>query len=363
MLPEVVIGDTWLKTIAFYDRREVEWTTKWPGGDWEATAKVTMRPGWTHPALVGGKSAKIHRGGRIWFGDLASFDPESGELRMVGRYRKADGYFALDSLGATSSVPKTAIDAAIAGDPGSRLPLGWLRVDPFAIDPNTGLEVQVTQTTTPDDLIKIPDLLDAASLQINKYPHMGPWGAIEMQSAPTTAYWQVRPNSVELGFADSAYASTVLVRYLDAGSGGTRTTATREDAYAAAVAYSEHAVDATGLGQISTAKANSIGDAILARALRLQFTNSFELTHANLMSMGGGLGDPAAVRAGDMIRVQGASHPRWPLRWVDVIPGEVRCKEGSATVSPYNKEPQTLAEITEEIMRLAVAAHEWSVVA
>jgi hypothetical protein len=135
-----------------------------------------------------------------------------------------------------------------------------------------------------------------------------------------------------------------------------------EDAAAAAVSHVEHAVDATGLGQISTAKATSIGNAILARTLLLQFTTSFELTPLNLMTMGGGLGDPAAVQAGDPIRVHGARHPRWPSAWVDVIPAEVRCKAGSATVSPLNKEPQTLAEVTEEVMRLAAAAHRWSVV-
>ena len=362
MLPEVVIGETWLKRIAYYDRREVEWASRWPYGDFEASAKVTMPPGWSHPALRPGLEARIHRGGRLWLGNLASFDRESGELRMVGRIQQANGYYALDATGTTTSVPETAVDAAIAGDPGTRSRLSWARLDPFALDPATGLEVQVTSAAATDDLIKILDLLDAASLQIGKYPHMGSGGVIEMRAQSTTPYWQVRPNTVELGFSDAAYASTILVRFLDASAGGVRATATAEDAAAAAVSHVEHAVDATGLGQITTAKATSIGNAILARALALQFTNSFELTPSTLMGMGGGTGDPTTLKATDVIRVHGARHPRWPLAWVDVVPGEVRCKEGSATVSPFNKEPQTLAEVTEEVMRLAAAAHRWSVV-
>lgn len=225
---------------------------------------------------------------------------------------------------------------------------------------------------------------------------------------PGAPKWHVHPNVVDLGeLAGDDYATRIFLTYLDSGIAppvynpngatytvGTKTTydghiwqaqvlissstpdsapsagyqiggtdvwkdlgevnmTARVDTGASTVRpYREVTLDVTNLGPMTSTEANAIAQQALAAGLEPVYSTDIPVTPLTVTDAGGQPCNPLLVRAGDLVRVWGAVHPRLGHQFVDIIAGEVTVSDAetsqpSAVIKPWQKPAITYSEVAE----------------
>lgn len=205
------VGGTPLSTLCSY--RELSWTTRWPGGDFDASWTAQLQPGWRHRAFKRGARVEIRYGGlAVWLGYLSEFDRESGQMAAEGLIRRAEDYDALVWNG-SASVPtwklRDAVDEAIAPTSGSpRVPIGWTRDTSVPNGP-------LNYATSASDVARLDDLMALARSKGLGTEYIGPDGVLKFLADPTTVTWHVRPRVVEMSeAAGDGRATRIVVSYM-----------------------------------------------------------------------------------------------------------------------------------------------------
>lgn len=434
------------------DYHSLTWTTRWPGGDYDASWTAVIPVGWRHRAFVRGARVEIRYGGlAVWLGTLAEFDRTSGQMAADGLIRRSEDYDALvwdttnAELVATWS-PREAVDDAISPNPLSgRTAIGWTR-DTSVTATNLMGATESTET------MRLDALLELATSRGYGTPVIGPDGVLRFKADPTTVSWHVRPQVVDVGeAAGEERATRIYVDYMKAssiswldttsytpgdivtfngdlwkrvtsGAGdipeegsihwtqlevepwdpsvtsktfptGTYYTLKDGTFYRLVVAagpdvtvsappaapwtnlgnlptaemlivedttvtpYRENRVDALALGDLPTSEATAIANQALAAALAPSFTTDAPATPLTATNARMNPCDPVLVRAGTLVRVWGASHPRLNQPFIDFIAGEVTVSDAetdlpTAVIKPFNKPAQS----DEEVMEAALNA-------
>ena len=335
------VGGAWAYEIGSWG--DLQWSTRWPLGCYEASWSMILRPRERPGVIHVGALVEIYDGStRIWKGTLGEPNWSEGTFTATGLYALGSQYMALDSAGNSSSSQTAAVDAAISRG------LPWTH----------GALSTVPVTTLTDNINTIAQLNDAVNERASV---TAPWrwmvdenGVLSNLPDPTVVTWHLAPGSVDLGESDGDFASALQVRYLDSSTSTYHTNLVVDTTLANAYGYVESPVDLTPLGPITSATANQYGQGILTREKgRIGWTESIEATALQLTTPGGMPADLSSVRARDLIRAFDVPTPLQNLPYVDLVVGEAVYAAGADVVrlSPVDKQPQTLAEITEDIVR------------
>lgn len=335
--PEVRVGGTggvWLSQLGLlWGDLTVE--HRWPFGCWETTWTIpTITAKKRPPALVANQPVDVVFAGKsIWSGQLTEPDWADGQFTAQGWVRQGETTPCLTSAGLTTTIPDTAIDQGI-----TRGWLNWRRTASISSVAYSAADTGTGDAT--DDLNSISALLDAYT-QDNKLR----WGVdaqrrVYTAADPTTPAWDVSPDTDPLGVSSAALASTLVARYVADSAG---TLATVIVGTGAPVVM----VDLTGRGQITSAKATSICQNILAQTTATTgWTNGLTLTRTQITS-GGIHPHLSMVVAGQMIRLLGQRDPRGLDANTSVVVGTSlwNVNDGTIELSPVDTADRDLSTI------------------
>jgi hypothetical protein len=318
---------------------DLKWSTRAPrGSSLEASWVMDASLKANHPALQRGAIVEVMVGpSRLFYGALAEPvpSPEGWEFVANGMTRVAERYLCLSAAGASTSVPDTAIDQAIARGLQVTRPASLSAVAYKAGDATDGLN-------------RLGPLLDGWAIESGKRWGVTPSGQIVAASDPTVPRWHMTPGSGSLGVADEEYASELYGRYID-GSGNYQTAHVGDAAATIDYGRAEEPVDLTSLGAMTLARAQGIlNGMLLLGSARLGWANGLEPSRFELTTPGGCSADLRFVQGGDMVRLHGVlDRTRRASLTVDVVIGETRYTDGEATIQllPVDLAPRTLSDV------------------
>jgi len=335
--PQVRVGGAWLTDLdPAWGALRVTW--RWGLGSFEATWSMALQPGNRPAALVAGAVVEILMGGWcIWRGTLEEPNWAEGDFVATGIARQAEGAYALDGTEKTTTVPDTAISAAI-----SRGMVDWTGGTVSAV-----AHVDTADGET-DDLNSLSALLDSVADAAGKRWWVDSQSArVAMSADPSAPSFYVLPGAAELGVSTELLAGSLLGRYEDAvGNLQTARVGTRRP---------EVAVDLTILGPIDAARATSVLNGILAKTGgRPGWTNGYTITAEQITTPGDVHPDLAlvgeAVGRGSMHRLLGERDPRSSDWSTDVVLAEAvwDVDDETITCKPVDTAARDLASIFEE---------------
>lgn len=333
------IDGTWLAEMG-EPFGEVAWSTGERGCK-EASWSMALPKGHRPDLLTGLPLVELMVGAScIWAGLLAEADWAEGRFHALGLAAGAERFFALDAGGDATARADVAIDRAI--DRGWQVlgRDGWTST-PFVTDA---------------DLNRVAPLLDGFATEAGTWWMVHGDRIVRLMTAPTDPDYVIAPGIVDLGVADDDYASTILVRYEPTG-GGFETEARTDADAEARFGPSEADYDVTSLGPISLAKAQALGDGVLAKGRsRIGWTEPIEVTANDLLTAGGVPASLPLVRSGQMIRVYGVNDDYLFLQgrtYLDLLIGETDYAAGAQTVklAPFGKVASSMSEVMEELLR------------
>lgn len=332
-------GNVWLASAGSVG--EVRWTTRWPGGCHELSFRIDLPANEAPEFMRPGKIVSAWKAGQRVFRGIMQVPergPEGWECTARGLYRLADDYYAMTAGGVATSIPDTAVDAAIGNG------LTWTRSESFS---NTA----VVSSDDVEGLISLGDLLDMWADEEGERWAVNANGELYHAADPTAPDWVLTPGTAVLGASDSDYASHVRGRYRRS-SDLSYQTVTASDAVAAATfGRKEVLVDLTTRGPITTTRAQAIVDKVLSKGRpRLGWANDLKVTPVDLRTPGGCPADLALVRAGQMLRIFGATDPTGVERLkVDVVIGQTTYTDGAGSIllAPLDQETTYLSDAIE----------------
>jgi hypothetical protein len=333
----VRVGGVWLSSIAAWSG--LTYSFRYPGGGWEASWDLAgISVDFHHQALERGNAVEVFLGAdRIWKGVLNEPDRASWSCTAKGLGQLANAYIAFDGGGNTSSVPDTAVDAAITRG------LPWTR--PASLS-NTA---EATASGT-DGVNYLDTLLDTWSQHNDNRWIVDQDGQLLSVADPTLPMWQMTPVSGVLGVADDQYASTVYARFRDSGAAGAYTTTSSTDADAETRwGRVELAVDITPLGPITSTRAGQFASKMVAKdTARPGWTNDLEPGPYELVNLGGVQAEFGLVQAGQMVRLNGVLDPRIIETRVDVVIAESThyVDDRRLVLRPMGRAERTLADVS-----------------
>lgn len=360
----------WLAEIGPYGAwSDLQYVTRWGEGacgNFEASWAMPLPSGFEHPLLSRGTIVELmHQGIRVG-SPFVMADPGRGSglsdpwrITCTGVGREVEGessYYAFDSSGDATNTPSEAVDEAIAN---KGLPWG-------------GRDASVPTVwfgdVTPEGVQTIGALLTGAATHEGKRWLVDASNVLTFRADPTAPAYELTPGVAQLGTADDGYASTVIVRYLDAGAGAAAKSATATNAEVEArFGHREFLVDLTGneRGPITATQAQDYAAGLLANSKgRLAWTNSFTVTSNELLTMGGVPADLSLVAervgTGVMVRVHGLWDDLLEFTgktYIDVLIGEAVYADGSPTIElkPAGLAPRDMAAVVEAVTRMAAA--------
>lgn len=333
-------------------------------GMYEASWTMPLSPGFEHPLLRRGTIVELMDGPYRVGSPLVMSEPGRGtgfddpwQVTCTGIGREVEGdnsFYALDGSGDTTTIPTTAVDAAIAR--------GWQIAGRDTSIPGSG----PSSSATSDDLQTVGALLTSIGQLVNG----SRWGVgqdnlVRLMTDPTTPTYHVVPGAAALGTADDDYATVVLFRYLDdvTHTYATAVSPTSPSNVETRYGRREYPVDGTALGEIPAANAQGFADGILAKSKgRLAWVGGLTLTSNEILTSGG---VPASlskvaedVGSGCMVRLHGIFDDLLEFTgntWLDIIVGEAKLTDGAQTIdlTPLGPAPRDLAAVVESITKLA----------
>lgn len=340
-VPVVRVGNVQLNAVAPVG--ELVLTYRFPGGCWEASWTLGLRPGQVPPDLPRDARATITLGGvELFAGDVDEPDWSDGQMLAMGAVRSAETALCLNnSNNTTTTIPNTAIDQAVA-----RGALTFGRHENISAAAY-GDEAESAALNT------VTALLDAWAEENNTNWTVPANRGIITRPDPTEPLWHIVPDAAELGVASETLAGRVI--------GLWQGTTGRLSRTAVGSGRPEVPVDLRPLSAITSTRATAILNSILAKTgpAAGSWANTIEVTREQIMTRGGvhpHLGEVAAsVAEGVMVRLLGHPDPRTDDRtyagrgYTDVIIEEAswNTSEGKLTLTPRGYADRDLASIIE----------------
>jgi hypothetical protein len=324
---------------------DLQWSTAWPYGCYEASWSMSLPPNTFPRALTTHAHIEIWDGPiRVWAGFLK--EPQPGDrwtCHAVGWYAAFARLLALNTAGtAPTAIPAEAVQSAITR---ASLPVIY----------SGGLSA--TTISSADETVAanyaLP-LIDAATVAAGQR-----WKIDEnylfTAAADPTAHTLVLASANALrGTADDDYVTDVYPRFVSSLDGTTG----EPDGWglghvsspSTPAGRSERVMDVTDLGQMSEPDAETIaqGQLDLNRA-RLGYTSPLEVAHGELLRPGGSPARLGLVKAGEMVRgfsVADASGAVQIGLTQDVVIGRTVYTDGARTLplTPVGLAPRTFVD-------------------
>lgn len=300
------IGGVWLDQITrSYSDIKVGWRRD--GGCWSLTATINVADGDLPPAFVEARPfVEVLLGSaRIWQGTLDATEGwASGEISASGVARQAETAVATDFTGHTLNVADAVYFGAARGafQVGTLDALGTISPD------------------TPTDSNYIGALLDTWSLSQGRRWVVDENRLLYTATDPTVPSLFVAPGNGELPVTTQVQCTALWLQYTE------RTTlATRSVNVSAtnAGARIERIVDFTSQPSMTTAEATALAGKIIAQVgAQKQFSGSITVPVSAVTNAHAVPVDGALIRAGAMVRLNGARDGRNGRPYTDFVAGE-----------------------------------------
>lgn len=210
---QVFVDDVPLSTLCIYSG--LSWTSRWPGGDYDASWTAQVPQGWRHRAFVRGARVEIRFGGmNTWAGCLSEFDRDTGQMACDGLIRRGEDYDAIVPDVTTGDPVATwslsaAVDEAITPTAFGRVPIGWTS------DASVAAVPRLSGATQSTDVLRLDELLALARARGYGTEYLGSDGVLRLLPDPTTPTWFVRPTVVEISEAAGVQRATnIFVAYM-----------------------------------------------------------------------------------------------------------------------------------------------------
>lgn len=337
------VEGTWANEMAPWG--ELSISSRWPGGNLEASWKMYFSPGARHASLHKGALVEIAIGsGRTFLGKLAQPDWNEGTFKADGLYAEANAFSALNSSGSGAALAQNAMAQAIVRGAAWTGSSGW------------GGAPAATGNAPTDGLNTCAQIMDAVADEVGKRWAVWEDGIVILAADATDPTWQIAPGLVEFGVDDTVFATQLNVRYIDSTT-MVATTYTQPDAAAIArYGVVEEGIDLTEWGAMSATKVQTKALGILAKGRsRLGWTNSVTVGPSELTTMAGNPADLSMVRAGQVVRAFGIWDEFKAVPYRDLVIGQCTYtpSEGTVTLAPVDTQPQTPEEIIEDLVRKA----------
>lgn len=303
-----------------------------------------MEPLRRHPLVRGRARVDVYDGGLpIWAGTLD--EPGSDGMHTAkGLWHQAETIPALDAALAFSTVPNTAIDAAI-----SRGEVSWTRPSSLS---TAAWAPNATELT-------LAALLDGYAAENALRWWVDGTAAVRMAAEPTVPMWHV-PHAVAgrgLTPAEDEFATHLVGRFLNAAT-NTYLSATVGSASAAShFGRRTVQVDLSPMGGIDSTRATSVLNGMFLRAgARMGWAEPLELAYGQITTPGGSLAPLNQIQSMQMVRLAGTvdtSRANMLKGYQDVVLATSRYTDGSGVIrlSPLGYAPRNLREV----LTLAVA--------
>lgn len=313
-------------------------------GDWQASWGIIRDPRkrlLRHPALHHGADVKVMLGPHcVWVGSLTEPDWDSGEVVALGAPREAEGALSLTAAGETTTKPNTAIDQAIA-----RGAVNWTRGDDFGT-------TAIGEADAGGNLTSLARLLDAWAEDADNPRGWRVDRQRVLEHADDTEAdpaWYITPGAGELGVADDERVDRVFVRYVVSGGGGTRATASYPSSTPAGGI--ERGADITGRGALTATEAGKIAEGLWRKMNgESGWTNGLTVDRSQVTTPGGIPANLGLIKAGDAMRLLGASDPRGLGHNLDVVIGDTDYDWSAGTIqlNPVGLAARTFEAVLEE---------------
>ena len=336
MTEQIAVAGRWLALQTDTAWGDLQYTGRHPRGCW--TAEWRMAPG--DRGIYRGQPVDIYDGASpVWAGHIASVDPLTGTYQADGAAREAEKRLGLDSGGAASAGPTTAIAAAITRG------MNWAghTIASFSGD------LPVDAASLDDGPLYLQQLLDAGAEQRGEEWWVGPDRIARMGPTTTTPTWFLAPGFIAPGVDDEEYAQYLFGRYYSSTT-STYQTAIAEDTLAP-YGGAEKAVSLIGRGAMTSTKAATIMSKILQRdGSRLAVIGSVAVDASNLTNAGGTPADVRLITEGQMVRALGTfPDARRLTPYIDFVIGEVRHDATTVvTIQPLGRAATDLRALFEK---------------
>lgn len=332
---QLKVGGVWVSSLAAWG--DLEWSTFEHGSESLSWGMTNGR----YSVLRGTPVVELWYGaGCIWNGVLNEPDRDAGTFTAKGAGLLGGDYKCLDGAGVATSAADTAVNQAIIRG------LPWIR------------RLTISSTALSSDMLgelpTIEELVDAVCHDLDeKWAVLPNWQIITFTDPTEATHHVLRGQS--LGVSREQYASMLSLRYRTAAGAYATRTVVDTDAEAR-FGHKEEPVDLTGLGALTNAKVDSIGDGMLLKGkARLGWTNSLEVAQGELLTTGGVPVDINTIRAPGMVLRQ---HNTWDdtrdlhgKLHIDVPIARTVHKQGSRTVElqPVQMDDVTLEDLIASI--------------
>ena len=350
-----ITGGAWLHSLGRVSA--IKWSTAWgtgPSGSSLASCTVAVDQALDVAALGLRQPFDVWSDGVKRFG---GYIIEAGQdfprsLTAAGWGRRAEDFDAVDSTGAPTTNPRTAVTEAIARG------LEWS--NPAVFD-NVSLATDDGSLTTPQ---RLNALLDSWAVTVGKRWGVDAYGVAFAVADPTSPTWFLDASDLPIGVADDNMFTRVRATYYSAvdvdGNPTTPLTVDADDAAAQALyGVIEYPLDLTSLGMLSGATALGYAQQQLA-SLTVPRWLSRVTTNAGRLRTAGGLdAHLPSVASGQMVRLFNLPHVLGGLRGelgLDVVLGEVEYDTedpAEVTIAPVGLAVRTLADQAKVVAQTA----------
>lgn len=275
-------------------------------------------------------------------------EPNWDELRftLVGTSRLGEGAQCLNSSGAVTSKPNTAIDQAA-----TRGVTTWVRGSDFG---NADLAGPEGAAGVDDpDIDDLEALLNLWATENDSQWRVNP--GVEKDHlviAPEdekVADWIILPGAATLGVADDHVTDAVFLRYADSASGQRRTARYPATTPAGGI---ERKASIVHLGPMTATRATAIATGMWRKLQegRTGWTNGVDVYPGQIITPGGLDANLALIRGGDTVQLQGVIDPRGYSRNLNVVLDEVVWTpgKGTALLKPVGLVPRTWEQVMAE---------------
>lgn len=336
MPAQILVDGLWLATVGAWG--DLKYSHVADGGCEQASWEMSLPHGFTHPAVHPGAVIEIREGSsNVWAGalnDRPNQQSDGTSFSAAGLAADLGTDLCLDGSGNTTTKPDTAIDRTIAdGRPVTR-PASLSNASFAASDDTIAIN-------------KIGDLLNAWSDSANVRWGVDADRVVYKAADPTTPRYYLAAEGTQLGLAEDDYWSDLYGRY----QSGPNSYATvhASDSLASAQYRKEQDVDLTSYGIITSFKAQSIVDGLIAKGkARFALTEPLTVSSSQLTTPGGTPVYLPFVKGQEMVRAFGVVNEQGiPLPYYDFIIGRTEHVDGSGqiTLSPVNLADRRLGDV------------------
>jgi hypothetical protein len=317
----IIVGNHWLREHT--TPSTIRWSTKAIGGCHEAAFEID--PTVTPPGIDRGAAVQYRLGmTNVWRGVVDSIN-DQGTVTCIGPWSAASQVSALDSGGAGSLVPNTAVNEAR-----SRGAIAWRM-------PAAGISAAAVSDGTDGEPMLLNELLEAWAVKAGAI--VGVDANLDIYAGPASpaASWVVSPHAGARLTVVGDYVSHLWGDYIDTTGAWAKAGPVIDQVVADAWGRREATANLEELGPINSTTATTVLTSMLVNgAARKSVTGTLRLSREQILTPGGEPAPLTMIRGGQRARLLGVgdgTNAAMRTLYTDIVIDQCSFTEGEDEIS------------------------------